>query len=287
MYVSSSTFEMHMQWLKENYRVVSLLDLATSISHRNEWKEPLCAVTFDDGWYDNYEHAYPILKKYKIPATIFIVGNSVGTSEPAVWDICLEIIENVTNIDRGLTGIREIDDLFSVQGEDRAQRSRNIVNKIRKMEQTQVDEIYSTLKGYYYKTIPNTKSINKKYRKLSWTEMREMQSSDIHFGYHSKSHPMLINIPSAKLEEELSMPSGLATDNGIELTRIFSYPDGKFSQNVIQSLKNAGYIAATSLMSGVNTLNTDLYKLKRINLHEDASSSVPTLLSMLLSSYLK
>jgi peptidoglycan/xylan/chitin deacetylase (PgdA/CDA1 family) len=70
MYVSEEAFEMHMEWIKKFFDVVKLEDIIHQIQNKLEWDKPQCAITFDDGWKDNYEYAFPILKRHNIPATI-------------------------------------------------------------------------------------------------------------------------------------------------------------------------------------------------------------------------
>ena len=74
MFVTGDTFEMHIRHLLAHYDVVPLDDLIT----RNEGNA--CAITFDDGWRDNYLNAYPILRAHRVPATIFLATNLVGTT---------------------------------------------------------------------------------------------------------------------------------------------------------------------------------------------------------------
>jgi peptidoglycan/xylan/chitin deacetylase (PgdA/CDA1 family) len=75
--VSTEDFEWQIRHLTENYRVVSLDRLVECI-RRGEAVNGAAAVTFDDGYEDNYTNALPILEKYRCPATIFVVTGFVG-----------------------------------------------------------------------------------------------------------------------------------------------------------------------------------------------------------------
>ena len=52
-------------------------------------------LTFDDGYYSNYEYIYPILKKYNVKASIFIITNKIGQEIDGIkylsWEQCLEM----------------------------------------------------------------------------------------------------------------------------------------------------------------------------------------------------
>jgi hypothetical protein len=82
MYVSQDVFEKQMQFLKEYFTVVSfgeLLDLWKQKTY--DPNKRYCVITFGDGWLDNYLYTFSVLKKYQIPATIFLPTNYVGTND--------------------------------------------------------------------------------------------------------------------------------------------------------------------------------------------------------------
>jgi len=74
LFVAPSEFQKQMAYLKGNgYTTITFRDL----DHISQIPKPII-VTFDDGYKDNYTYAYPILKKYNMKATIFIIVNSLG-----------------------------------------------------------------------------------------------------------------------------------------------------------------------------------------------------------------
>ena len=64
MYVLDTVFEQQMMFVKQNFTVLSLQDLL-GMWQGGVWDEHAryCVITFDDGWLDNYRHAYPVLKR--------------------------------------------------------------------------------------------------------------------------------------------------------------------------------------------------------------------------------
>jgi len=67
-----ATFEEHLQWLQANCDVVSLQRLQNLGAESGHRRRPLVALTFDDGYRDNYDYAFPLLMKWRIPATFFV-----------------------------------------------------------------------------------------------------------------------------------------------------------------------------------------------------------------------
>ncbi|MCK9594893.1 MAG: polysaccharide deacetylase family protein [Candidatus Omnitrophica bacterium] len=85
--VSVKTFDRQMEFLKTHkYNVISLEEAGDLIKNRKKAPARTLVLTFDDGYKDNYTYAFPILKKYNLPATIFIIVNEVGRPDRLSWD---------------------------------------------------------------------------------------------------------------------------------------------------------------------------------------------------------
>ena len=77
-------FREHMEWLSQNYRVISLRELMENyISKGISAPKDVAVITFDDGYLDNFEEAFPILKSLQLPATVFCVTKYIGSTWPA------------------------------------------------------------------------------------------------------------------------------------------------------------------------------------------------------------
>lgn len=92
--VSPENFYGQIRFLKENFRVVPLVQLAREVRSK-KLKNKTVAITFDDGYADNLHNALPILQEHNIPATIFITAGHIGSNKPFYWD------ENTSPEDRG------------------------------------------------------------------------------------------------------------------------------------------------------------------------------------------
>ena len=90
------SFEENIQTLLENgYTVISMNELNEAIHGKIPLPSKPILITFDDGYYSNYEYIYPILKKYNVKASIFIVTNNIGQEIDGIkylgWEECLEM----------------------------------------------------------------------------------------------------------------------------------------------------------------------------------------------------
>jgi peptidoglycan/xylan/chitin deacetylase (PgdA/CDA1 family) len=83
--IDAGTFERHCRFFRRYFRVVSLRTLVYSLEHGFPLDRHL-AITFDDGYRDNFENARPVLETLSLPATFFVVSDWIGTDVVPWWD---------------------------------------------------------------------------------------------------------------------------------------------------------------------------------------------------------
>jgi len=80
--VNPEQFAMQMEYLRKNYDVVSLDTILNFIKGGKDLPKKPVAITFDDGYYSVYQNAYPVLRKYRFPAAVFITTGYVQKQMP-------------------------------------------------------------------------------------------------------------------------------------------------------------------------------------------------------------
>jgi peptidoglycan/xylan/chitin deacetylase (PgdA/CDA1 family) len=84
MQISAADFDAQMCHLRaRGYQAIRLEDVPAAVSDRSPWRKPI-AISFDDGYQDTYTHAFPILEKYGLVATIMLVSECIGGRN--TWD---------------------------------------------------------------------------------------------------------------------------------------------------------------------------------------------------------
>ena len=96
LFVTPENFERQMADIKgKGYEVISLDELVKGIENKRKFNHKTVVLTIDDGYRDNYFHAYPVLKKYDFPATIFIISNYIGNDKDFMtWEQIETMREN-------------------------------------------------------------------------------------------------------------------------------------------------------------------------------------------------
>ncbi len=98
-WITPENFERHMIYLKEHgYNVISLDELVTAIKEKQHISRKTVVITFDDGFENNYTNAYPILKQYGFPATMFIPSDLVNTKGRLTWEEIKEMAKHGVDI---------------------------------------------------------------------------------------------------------------------------------------------------------------------------------------------
>jgi peptidoglycan/xylan/chitin deacetylase (PgdA/CDA1 family) len=83
--VDVATFERYCKYFRDHFHVVALPDLVATLQARRPLDRRL-AITFDDGYRDNFQYAAPALERFSLPATFFVVTEWLGTEIVPFWD---------------------------------------------------------------------------------------------------------------------------------------------------------------------------------------------------------
>lgn len=84
--VAPATFEAQCRWLARHRSVLDLVDAVDHVDRRGRLPRGLAALTFDDGFASVHEHALPVLTRHRLPATVFVVSDTLSPGgRPVHW----------------------------------------------------------------------------------------------------------------------------------------------------------------------------------------------------------
>ncbi len=234
------------------------------------------AITFDDGYKDNYTNAFPILKKYNLPATIFLVTGSIDSGTPLWHDRVFNAFRQTKtaaiNIDGKEYSLETIPEkLIALNA---FQRNLWISNPVKR--DNLVNDLMNELDVQ-----DNNCSIE---HMLSWQEICEMSERGITFGAHTVTHPILSQMPLEEAVDEIGTSKKTIEDRIKKKVRLFAYPVGRktdFDESIKQALRDTGFLGAVTTIWGNNNYHTDPVELKRIKVWD----SDPGMFAMRLGFY--
>ena len=264
--VPVGTFSRQMEVLSEYFEVLPLTELVEGLARGDNPPNGL-AVTFDDGYRDIYENAFPVLKQFGMPATVFLVTGVMGSDSPIWHDRAFALFrttEASSLLFRGET--------YPLGGlEQKRATLTTVLNHLRTLRPSERDSRIDRLATDLRVSEPSYA------RKLCWEDAREMARSGITFGAHTVSHPILTQMPLSDAVQEIT-----DSKHAIEIelkcpVTLFAYPNGRsgdFNESIKQAVKEAGFCCAVTTNWGTNDRHTDSYELRRVAFwNEDARIS--------------
>lgn len=262
-------FEAQMRYLKNRYRIVPLGQLCRELQG-GATVVPTLAVTFDDGYRDLYSYAFPVLQKYGIPATIYLIGNCMETGETPWYDRIFVALQ--ASSDRVLElDLSEPRRFVLTDPEARAAAAWEIVCYLRSIPDNERRQWCAAFEQGVALPLAQLEG-----RMLNWEEVHTMQKDGVFFGAHTMSHPSVSRLDSIALKEEL-MQSKTRLEEGLQTSvDDFAYPFGKPSDCSVAAedvLSLAGYRSAVTTTAGRNTIGMNLYRLRRMQISDDRSMS--------------
>ncbi len=264
--ISPREFQKQMEYLGRTYELLSLDRLASFIHRGKTLPEKAVVITFDDGYKDNYLHAYPFLKKYHAPATIFLTTGHIGSDRLFWWDEVRYIVNNST------AAQLDLDELGSYSLNSDADRRRTtamISGKLKRLPDERKNALIDKLTSICQVSIPP--GLGRDFV-LSWDEVKEMSNDGISFGAHTVNHPILPNLPSEQARWEiLQSKKDIEEKLGKEVSA-FAYPNGDSSAEVVKLVQESVFSCAVSVSPNRLIGHEDNpYELSRISAHEDSS----------------
>lgn len=284
MYVLPETFERHLRFLSARFELGSMIAIDSMTGGRS--KRPGCMLTFDDGWCDFYEYAFPLLQKYQVPATVFVPTKFIGSDHMFWTDRLARILRCLQRISDKNSGQTWSDDplvkmILRVKT-SLPQWIEYSINLLKKQREARIEETLdklAELAGWVQKTDQLF---------LTWNQVREIQKSGlVNFGSHTVRHQMLTNLGSKEVQAELQESrQRLTQELAVQPETIpFCYPNGNYSMQIKDLVQAAGYSSACTTQSGINTPACDRFALKRVAVHQDMSAHEGLLGCRLLGIY--
>jgi peptidoglycan/xylan/chitin deacetylase (PgdA/CDA1 family) len=264
-FLDTAVFEQQMRFLHDNCDVIPLSSVVPRLRHGGP-RRPTVAITFDDGFRNNYDLAYPVLQEFELPATIFLTTGLIGT-DATLWYCRL-------NLALARTACREI----HWNGEryalgNRAERTIASAALQRRLKEqphatllTAVRELVQALGDDPDAAIPP----DSPFRMLGPDAIAGMMRDGlIEWGAHTRSHAILGRLPpEAQYREIADSVSRVAELTG-RPCRLFAYPNGRFADydaSCLEILASLGLDAAVTAEAGENTAETPVYELRRLGI---------------------
>ncbi len=135
MLMPAAQFEAQLEWLaREGFRVLRLAELQAFLKGQQLPPPHSVVITVDDGWESFYRHAFPLLQKHRVPATLFVTTDLIGSREGLSWAQLREMAQSgLVDIQAHTKSHRHLSD--RLPGESDTAWQRNLATELRQPRQ--------------------------------------------------------------------------------------------------------------------------------------------------------
>ena len=284
--VSKESFAAQMQYLNTHFNMISLTDVIQKIKNEIPFVSKSCLVTFDDGWKDNFQNAYPILKSNKVPAAIFLTTDFIGTNKQfwqekltkSLTDLHRHSLEDKDFREKAIDklNIDGISEIILALPDERYEKISKFVSIQKNKNKSDIENIIKEIESLFEPDASVDDIGGSVF--LDWSDIKSMSGNGIEFGSHGKSHTILIS-KDVDLDSELSYSKSVVESQLNTPVKSFSYPNGDYNKKIAERVRQCGYHIAFSTEHGFVTHLDNPFTLKRINIHEDMTNSIPMFLA--------
>src|SRR5262245_4129515 len=260
-------FAKQLEHLIAHYDVVPLSQMVERITAGNPLPSRMAAVTIDDGYRDAYEIAYPLLRRYRVSASLFIV-TEFADRRAWIWTDKARFLTQQAPPQRLTMKILESELSLDLNGapsrRDASERINSIIKRLPDESKEEAIERLSLALGV---AIPQTPP--EEFGSVTWDQTREMYANGVEIGSHTLTHPILTNVGDDHLRRELRDSKSQLEEVLGHQVDLFCYPNGDYDERVQGEVARAGYRAAVTVVNGLNQRGDDPLTLRRVHTERD------------------
>jgi peptidoglycan/xylan/chitin deacetylase (PgdA/CDA1 family) len=266
---SAETFDRQVEFCKANFRVVAIDDVLRFVRGEAPLPPRPLLITLDDGYLDNFDVAYPILRRHGVPATFFIATAYVGERRLFWWDRIHYLVGSATNEVAELTYPHS----FTLRlGHGAGDRTAAIARALRIAK----DEVGLDMQRFLDHLGDKAGVLADPAREralvdahlMTWEHVRALRRGGMDVQSHTHTHRVLHTLPRDALVTDLVTAREILEDVLGHPVRAVAYPVGKaavYAEDTRRAVRDAGYEIGFSNRNGVNPLHAvDAFDLKRI-----------------------
>ncbi len=246
LHTAASVFRDVCRHLAGSYRVMHLSQIIRALEKRLPLPDRTLAITFDDGYASNHDIAFPILREFSLPATIFVTTGFVDGSD-SLW-------------------FHRLEHAISKQGRGAAHFG-EIAHRLKALPQEQLADEMDRIErecGADYASLAETPAI---FKPLTWQQIRAMHHSGlVEFGGHTHRHLILGRCAEETARREITQSRDRLA-NELDVTpKIFAYPNGQpgdSSPLTARLLREAGFTSAVTMSPAFVSAACDRFAIPR------------------------
>jgi peptidoglycan/xylan/chitin deacetylase (PgdA/CDA1 family) len=279
--VNRENFEQHLEFLKNNYKIISIADLKEKLANKQLDENSIC-ITFDDAYTDNYLYAKPLLEKHNCPATFFIPVHYINSGKLFWWDELKNILLDSTMLPPSIS-LKIGKDLFQFQLRDqflseeliqkhvswvwpeetptqRCELYLNIWERLQPLSINMIEPVVEEIKLWAaFNEIPDKEDLP-----MSNLQLEDLIRNPLfNVGIHTLTHPALsFHSSDIQRHEIITCRKNLEERSGAKIDSL-AYPYGNYNEATLSIVKEEKIALAFTTNEEIITSNSDCSQLGR------------------------
>lgn len=279
--VDPVNFDRQLAFIKRHFRVINTNTLVAALQDNQTLPDAACLITFDDGWQDNYQYAYPLLRKRKLSAVVFPATDYIGTGKLFWQEAMGHGFHQLLDMDseQAVAFLHEhgMSKLKHENAQSRIKTIRNYVRDLKSLSYDELDRIMASMQS-----ILGSIDYGQVDSYLNWDQIAEMHENGVEFGSHACSHRILTRLDDQEASRELEKSRHLL-EQAIHLKPdIIAYPNGNYNEHLGELTRRAGYKIGFGTRFGYVAATDNPLDIKRININDMTAANNPIMLATIL-----
>ena len=269
-HVHLKAFERHLALLKRYYNVVPLDDVVRALATGAPLPDRAAVITIDDGYRSTYTVAFPALRKFQLPASVYLATDFVDNRRFLWTDRVEYAVNHAANasldVEAGAVALRlPLGDTGARRDADRQLRSR-----LKALPQESRDSAVDAIERAAGCSVSDAGDGSALYVPLLWSEADEMvRSGLVSIGSHTHTHVILSRCEPERAADELRVSKRIIEERLGRPCHQFCYPNGRrgdFNDVTRALLVEQGFSSALTTVYGMNPRDADVFAFRRHNL---------------------
>ena len=265
MHVRARRFARQMRYVSRRYRVVTL-DRLLEPGKAPTPDRPCAVITIDDGYRNIHEVAFPILRRLRLPATLFVSTGFILGGRGLWWDRLRLIVGAARRptLSFHIGGTERVFPIRTVEEQRIALTA--LSNKLRRQPRRCREETLRSLATALDVPLAEGGTFAEP---LTPAEIRAMAESGVTIGSHGVSHDSFLLLSRDALAHDLTESKRrLEQWTGTRVDWL-AYPHGDFSAGIVKAARRAGYRGAVTTIETLNNERCNRYAVRRIGVHDN------------------
>lgn len=261
---TEADFIWQMKYIKQHYHPITLRDFHQHLAGGTKLPVNSIIITFDDGFSDNYEIVFPVLKSMGIPATFFITVGQIGEADSLWFDKVVYLLKKAVP---GNYYLQSLDLAIDIDGETKNNTIQDLLKILKKTDNTKrlalINELESRFAHAFYKYEKQLSAT------MTWEQIIEMADHGMEIASHTMTHPILSRLSHKELEWELSESKRIIEEKTGHPCESISYPVGgpdSFNAETINLVRKYYKMGCTYVKGTSKIRNIDCHQLKRMHI---------------------